>query len=83
MLLVNPGVAVSTAAVFGGWDGIDRGPREGAAGIAARGATISKRQRGRWHRSIGDVLDPLRRIPAPMLARMSGSGATCFALYDS
>ena len=32
---------------------------------------------------IADVLAALRRLPACRLARMSGSGATCFALLDS
>ena len=35
MLLVNPGVAVSTAAVFGRWDGQDRGPLGEASGRRA------------------------------------------------
>ncbi len=32
---------------------------------------------------IGDVLDALSMMPGARLARMSGSGATCFALFDS
>ncbi len=32
---------------------------------------------------IGDVLDLLQTQPGVTLARMSGSGATCFALFDS
>lgn len=31
---------------------------------------------------IGRVLDRLRALPQGLLARMSGSGATCFALFD-
>ena len=31
---------------------------------------------------IGDVLDRLSTAPGVRLARMSGSGATCFALFD-
>ena len=30
---------------------------------------------------IGGVLDRLARLPGTLLARMSGSGATCFALF--
>jgi 4-diphosphocytidyl-2-C-methyl-D-erythritol kinase len=30
---------------------------------------------------IGDVLDRLVALPGALLARMSGSGATCFALF--
>jgi 4-diphosphocytidyl-2-C-methyl-D-erythritol kinase len=33
--------------------------------------------------AIAEVLDLLRATPGCRLARMSGSGATCFALYDS
>lgn len=32
---------------------------------------------------IGDVLSELSRLPGALLTRMSGSGATCFALFDS
>jgi 4-diphosphocytidyl-2-C-methyl-D-erythritol kinase len=32
---------------------------------------------------IADVLAALRRTQGCLLARMSGSGATCFGLYDS
>jgi 4-diphosphocytidyl-2-C-methyl-D-erythritol kinase len=32
---------------------------------------------------IGDVLAALRRLPGCQLARMSGSGATCFGLWNS
>jgi 4-diphosphocytidyl-2-C-methyl-D-erythritol kinase len=32
---------------------------------------------------IGDVLAALRDTDGARLARMSGSGATCFAIYDS
>lgn len=32
---------------------------------------------------VGEVLDLLAALPDVRLARMSGSGATCFALFDS
>jgi 4-diphosphocytidyl-2-C-methyl-D-erythritol kinase len=35
----------------------------------------------RLHPLIGDVLSELRQLPGCRLARMSGSGATCFALF--
>ena len=31
---------------------------------------------------IGTVLERLSRLPGALAARMSGSGATCFALFD-
>ncbi|THD36861.1 MAG: 4-(cytidine 5'-diphospho)-2-C-methyl-D-erythritol kinase [Sphingomonas sp.] len=79
VLLVNPGVAVSTAAVFAGWDGVDRGPLEPDAvsrnDLEAAARTIAP--------VIGNVLAILAAHPGVTLARMSGSGATCFALFDS
>ena len=83
LLLINPGVAVSTAAVFGGWDGIDRGPlpsgalldraRAGRNDLAAPARTLAP--------VIGEVEAMLAAAPGVLLARMSGSGATCFALF--
>ena len=75
-LLVNPGVAMPTGPVFAGWDGIDRGP--------LGDALLSR----------NDLLEPARRL-APIIgevlgalegashASMSGSGATCFGLYEN
>lgn len=78
VLLVNPGVAVSTAAVFRGWDGIDRGPlddpRDGRNDLEAPARAIAP--------VIGDVLDLLGAAFGATLVRMSGSGATCFALFE-
>lgn len=82
-LLVNPGVAVSTAAVFRAWDGVDHGP-------IADGATLDRALAGRNDLEaaarriapvIDDVLDLLGGTENSSLVRMSGSGATCFALY--
>ena len=84
VLLVNPGIAVSTARVFAGWDGLDRGPM-------ADGATMARAIAGRndleaparaLAPAIDDVIAALSDTNA-QLARMSGSGATCFALYPS
>ncbi|WP_082731573.1 MULTISPECIES: 4-(cytidine 5'-diphospho)-2-C-methyl-D-erythritol kinase [unclassified Sphingomonas] len=84
VLLVNPGVAVSTARVFAGWDGVDRG------GIG-EGALIDIAQAGRNDLQpaacaiapvIADALGHLSALPGAAMARMSGSGATCFALFD-
>lgn len=83
VLLVNPGVAVSTAAVFRAWNGVDHGP-------IVEGATLDRALAGRNDLEaaarriapvIGDVLDLLASTANPSLVRMSGSGATCFALY--
>lgn len=82
-LLVNPGVGVSTAAVFAYWDGIDRGP------LTFDGDPLERARAGRNDLEapaigaqpvIAEVLAALAAT-APTFARMSGSGATCFALY--
>ncbi len=83
VLLVNPGVAVSTAPVFARWDGVDRGPlptgdawaiaRDGRNDLAAPAQAVAP--------VIGDVLAALGALDGVTLLRMSGSGATCFALF--
>lgn len=82
-LLVNPGVAVSTAQVFARWDRIDHGPIP-AGGTLDR-ARASRNDLETAARTlapaIDDVLAALRSTGEPVLLRMSGSGATCFALY--
>jgi 4-diphosphocytidyl-2-C-methyl-D-erythritol kinase len=79
VLLVNPRVELSTAEVFAAWDGVDRGPLDG------------------WRQSRNDLEAPASKIvaqiatllswlsaqPGAEFVRMSGSGATCFALFDS
>jgi len=84
LLLVNPGVAVSTAQVFAGWDGVDRGPI-GAGDLLAR-ATAGRNDLEPPARRVAPAIDRvmahLSAAPGVVLARMSGSGATCFALFD-
>lgn len=84
VLLINPGIALSTAAVFAGWDRIDRGGLpEGELIAAAMSARNDLEVPARAIApAIGDVLDRLSAAPGVRLARMSGSGATCFALFD-
>ncbi len=85
VLLVNPRVAVSTAAVFAGWNGIDHGPID-------EGTVLARARKGRndleaparaLAPAIGEIRALLDAAPGATLARMSGSGATCFALFDS
>ncbi|KQR83965.1 4-(cytidine 5'-diphospho)-2-C-methyl-D-erythritol kinase [Sphingomonas sp. Leaf343] len=85
LLLVNPNVAVSTAAVFAGWDGIDRGPLgEGPLLVRARAARNDLEASARSLAPvIGEVRALLDAAPGVLLSRMSGSGATCFALFDT
>lgn len=90
LVLVNPGVAVSTPAVFKARDGGVSAPRpltEAPADAAALAAALERRDNGltaaamRVAPIVGEVLDVLDALPERLLARMSGSGATCFALF--
>lgn len=84
VLLVNPRVALPTGPVFRAWDGIDRGAMRGGGvrRIALEGRNDLESGAIALVPAIDDVLAALRRTGA-WLVRMSGSGATCFALYDS
>ena len=84
VLLVNPRLPLSTGPVFRGWDGVDRGALAGGSvmAMALAGRNDLEAPAIALCPAIADVLAALRGT-APLLARMSGSGATCFALYES
>lgn len=84
VLLVNPRVPLATGPVFKAWDGIDRGPlpHGPASRIAREGRNDLRAPAVHLCPAIADVLAALG-TSQPRLAEMSGSGATCFALYDS
>lgn len=79
LLLVNPLVPLSTAEVFGRWDGVDRGVlsdwRESRNDLEAPARTLVPQ--------ISEVLSWLSDQSGASFTRMSGSGATCFALFES
>jgi 4-diphosphocytidyl-2-C-methyl-D-erythritol kinase len=79
ILLVNPRVELSTAEVFARWDGIDRGPlddwRKGRNDLEAAATELVPQ--------IGGILAWLSAQGGAECVRMSGSGATCFALFRS
>lgn len=91
LVLVNPGIAVSTAAVFGALEGNFSSvaePRQPPAvlpalidWLAARPNDLEAPAR-RLAPAVDQVLTALARQPACLLARMSGSGATCFGLFE-
>ncbi|WP_326524572.1 4-(cytidine 5'-diphospho)-2-C-methyl-D-erythritol kinase [Sphingomonas sp.] len=85
VLLVNPNVAVSTARVFAAWDGVDRGaiPEGDAWSIARDGRNDLAVPAKLIAPVIGEVIDALDRLDGVTVVRMSGSGATCFALFDA
>ena len=91
--LVNPGVALSTASVFAELE-VDRPARDGrfteAPGDAAHFAALLATHANDLEEvaktlcpAVGEVLTILGRVPACLLARMSGRGATCFGLFDT
>ncbi|MEW9853678.1 4-(cytidine 5'-diphospho)-2-C-methyl-D-erythritol kinase [Novosphingobium sp. M1R2S20] len=84
VLLVNPREPVPTGPVFKAWDGVDRGamPPGSVRAVALNGRNDLEDAAISICPVIADVLTALRAT-APFLARMSGSGATCFGLYDS
>jgi 4-diphosphocytidyl-2-C-methyl-D-erythritol kinase len=88
VVLVNPRIALSTPAVFKA----RQGPFSGAARFEpARGAKAFLDQLGERRNDLSDAaasLVPeidaaLASLGRALLARMSGSGATCFGLYES
>jgi 4-diphosphocytidyl-2-C-methyl-D-erythritol kinase len=83
-LLVNPRLPLATGPVFKAWDTIDLGPLPTgtARAIAQAGRNDLATPAQMLCPAIADVLAALGRTE-PWLTRMSGSGATCFALYES
>jgi 4-diphosphocytidyl-2-C-methyl-D-erythritol kinase len=90
ILLVNPRRALSTAAVFAARRGplghVGRfAPMPSAAAALARALMPCRNDLTEAAiglvPEIGAVLARLGRLPGCLLARMSGSGATCFALF--
>ncbi len=95
VVLVNPGFSLSTAAVFQAFDAMGRSSpfRAGAerpTAFAGAGALLA------FLRTTRNDLEPVARLLAPeisevirlldltgaALVRLSGSGATCFGLYE-
>jgi 4-diphosphocytidyl-2-C-methyl-D-erythritol kinase len=90
-ILVNPGVPLTTADVFASFRGdepsnmpVDHVPLERnalLAWLAARGNCLTRAAVSRV-RAITDVLEAVGGLQGCRLARMTGSGATCFGLFD-
>jgi 4-diphosphocytidyl-2-C-methyl-D-erythritol kinase len=90
-LLVNPGVEVPTPVVFKGLASKDNPPMT----TPPTGGVLDLIEWLHEQRNdleapavdaapvIATVLEDLRNLPGARLARMSGSGATCFALFET
>ncbi|HEY0625599.1 MAG TPA: 4-(cytidine 5'-diphospho)-2-C-methyl-D-erythritol kinase, partial [Allosphingosinicella sp.] len=85
LLLVNPGVGVSTAEVYRAWDGVDQGPMPLVSPLATavEGRNDLQEPACALAPEIRDVLAALQERTGLIAAKMSGSGATCFALFES
>lgn len=95
-VLVNPGVDCPTGAVFRAFDAAGAGAGFSAQARVPRFETATtmidwlESQRNDLEPvaidlvpAIGKVLAVLSEVPGTRLSRMSGSGATCFALFDT
>ncbi|WP_420327809.1 4-(cytidine 5'-diphospho)-2-C-methyl-D-erythritol kinase [Mameliella sp.] len=91
-LLVNPRVEVATPAVFRALRRKDNGamaPMPEAGGASAAIEWVSGQRNDLQAPAvavqpvISEVLERLENLAGVRLARMSGSGATCFALFDT
>jgi 4-diphosphocytidyl-2-C-methyl-D-erythritol kinase len=92
-LLVNPGVPSPTGAVYGAYDAgppadadfppppVDWSP-SAVVGWLARQRNDLEAPAVALSPSIGEALAAVRELPGVRLTRMSGSGATIFALFD-
>lgn len=81
ILLVNPNLACPTGPVFQAWDVVDRGPLVPDNWRTARNDLQDPAQSRLPE--IGDVLAQLNMQAGVSIARMSGSGATCFAIFET
>jgi Flp pilus assembly protein TadD len=91
-VLINPGVAVSTRDVFAALNLPPAAPPAQAGPPPAPSALLAEIASGRndleqpaieLEPAIADVLSVLNKLPGCRLARMSGSGATCFGLFET
>jgi 4-diphosphocytidyl-2-C-methyl-D-erythritol kinase len=78
VMLVNPRVQLSTGKVFAGWDGVDHGPlddwRIGRNDLQGPAMELVPQ--------IETLLAWLTAQRGVEFVRMSGSGATCFAIFE-
>ncbi len=83
ILLINPMVCVSTGSIFAAWDGQSGGALEiDLDSILYKAGNDMQRAAISLFPQIQDVIDVLDQ-QKPMMMRMSGSGATCFALFKN
>jgi 4-diphosphocytidyl-2-C-methyl-D-erythritol kinase len=81
VVIVNPRVAVPTGPVFTAWNGVDKGALDpmGLLGDTRNDLTVPAVSIAPV---IAEVIDWLAQQPGAVFTRMSGSGATVFALFE-
>lgn len=93
MVLVNPGVACPTGPIFAAYDSLSAFPPLGEGeppgrvedliGWVTEGRNDLETPAKAMLPVVADLLTVLREMNGVRVARMSGSGATCFALFGS
>lgn len=95
ILLVNPGVEMPTGPVFRRFDADNLAPPRPAHPVWADGSVEGVRRIMAASRNdleapakvlapaVADLLSEMADAPGAITARMSGSGATCFVLFDN
>ncbi|MGJ3232558.1 MAG: 4-(cytidine 5'-diphospho)-2-C-methyl-D-erythritol kinase [Oceanicaulis sp.] len=93
-VIANPGVATPTGPVFKAYDGTDppllasvrapaAGGLEAVLTVLQDSANDLETPARTLEPAVGETLDALSALDGARLARMSGSGASAFALFDS
>ncbi len=93
-VIANPGVGLSTGAVFKAHDAGERSPLEpvrlpvagsfeAALAVIAAGTNHLEAPARTLEPLAGETIDALAALPGARLARMSGSGASAFALFET
>ena len=89
-LLVNPGFGVSTAEIFKAYDRVVR-PIDPSLQLKA-GSLLERVKGGqndlqdiavKLRPEIGELIDQISETQGCLVSRMSGSGATCFGLFET
>lgn len=85
LLLLNPRIACPTGPVFKAWGGVDRGPMSNAVTLDAIASDRNDLEAPALSLvpEIGTVLEALAAQDGVRFVRMSGSGATCLAIFAS
>ena len=89
-ILVNPGFDVSTPEIFKAFDQAERAVKPTPQ--LGKGDLLTRAKAGRndlqdiainLRPEIGDIIARLSKLKGCQLARMTGSGATCFAIFEN